>query len=530
MYTNTYIDTRSVVATDAHRGEPPVFSDVILEGIAPSGGLFVPKVLPRLSLQEVIDLATMPYFEQAALIFERFGVDLPPSQIRALCHQAYGNNFDDPAIAPLHSLSADTHVLELWHGPTLAFKDMALQCMPLFFSAAVAKQRREQAGRAHDMAGLDYLVLVATSGDTGKAALEGFAGREFTNIIVFYPQGGISELQQRQMLSQSGVNLGVFALEGNFDSCQAAVKGAFANQDFRRQLAHHFGLQLSSANSINWGRLLPQIVYYVSAYSHMVQEGCLQAGSPLDVCVPTGNFGNILAAYYAAEIGTPIERLLCASNSNRVLSDFINTGTYDVSAREFVITPSPSMDILVSSNLERQLFELTGRDGARINQWMEALSKKRRFKVDRATFAALRKRFLADWVSIDETLQTIAAVYERYDYLMDPHTAVGYKVAERLRGPNPLLLAATAHWSKFGADVYRGLTGLAPAAPLPKPLANLNAVELDAYIAEHFKHAGDLPASISALAKVDLNSEQLIAGGTSAVEKTIVDWLRQKKN
>jgi len=527
QYYNTYIDTRGL------SNEPVTFTRALIKGIAPGGGLFVPKVIPHLTLEELLSLAALPYASIAAALFEAFGVDLPSSTIaacmdgayqaacmdgtyQAACmdgaHQAYMNgahqanssngvaavqkaNFDTPEIAPVRRLDSSTFILELFHGPTLAFKDMALQCMPHFFSASIDALRAQGAEEARE----DFLILVATSGDTGKAALEGFKDREHTKIIVYYPFGGVSDLQQAQMLTSEGSNVQVYGLRGNFDDCQTAVKQVFNDVAYAQELSARHGLRFSSANSINWGRLLPQVVYYLYAYAKMVASGAVSAGEPIDVCVPTGNFGNILAAYYAAEAGAPIERLFCASNTNRVLTDFINTGVYDISSRDFVTTPSPSMDILVSSNLERQLFELNGRDPEQIREWMRSLNEQKRFTVDKQTFGALRNRFSADWVSVDESLATIRDVYDAHNYLLDPHTAVGYKVAERLRGTNPVLIAATAHWCKFGSDVYRGLAGIRGGEALPSELAGLDGFALNRYIAEHFEHAGAVPERMAEL-------------------------------
>ncbi|MCL1848050.1 MAG: threonine synthase [Coriobacteriia bacterium] len=506
-YTNTYTDTRG------HTTEPLTFSQAIIKGMAQGGGLFVPLVLPQLSLDEIVGLGSLDYGAQAAFIYQRFGVDLPAEQVEALMAEAYADNFDAAEIAPITQVTPDTWVLELWHGPTSAFKDMALQCLPPFFSAAIEDKKgtdpqtppslraeppeaaqRDRRGRFPSVlnrthlsgtapATRNYLILVATSGDTGKAALEGFKDRAHTRIIVFYPQDGVSDIQYRQMATQQGDNVAVIGVLGNFDDCQTAVKAAFNDPAFNQALASEHNIQLSSANSINWGRLLPQVVYYVSAYAQLVHRGALAPGSELDICVPTGNFGNILAAFYAGQIGVPIGRLFCASNENRVLTDFINTGVYDITNRPFRLTPSPSMDILVSSNLERQLFELNGRDPQRIRQWMGDLAATRRFQVDRDTFAALRASFSADWVSSDECLMTIKTVFDAHGYLLDPHTAVAWKVAERLRGENPVLVVATAHWAKFGADVYRALNGLPAGSALPAEAAALGDVALNHLIA-----------------------------------------------
>ena len=392
MTTTNYHDTR---------GLDPVsrtFTETIIAGIAPGGGLYVPEELPHLTLDEILAFGTWPYWRRAAAVFSLFGVDVADKRIDELMQDAYGPQFDDERIAPIEEVVPGTWVLELWHGPTSAFKDMALQCLPLFFSEALGEHR------ARGLEAEDYLILVATSGDTGKAALEGFSDREHTSIIVFYPADGVSDIQRKQMVTQAGDNVGVFGVRGNFDDCQSAVKAAFNDEAFRAELAEQHGLKLSSANSINWGRLLPQVVYYVSAYADMVAAGGVVAGEPMDVCVPTGNFGNVLGAYYARRIGVPIGRLLVAANENNVLADFVATGLYDISDRQFVTTPSPSMDILLSNNLERLLFELTG-DPARVREWMASLARDGRFQVDRDTFAKVRDLFSADYVGNDESLE-----------------------------------------------------------------------------------------------------------------------------
>jgi threonine synthase len=523
-FVNTYSDTRGLAP------ESLTFTQAIVRGIAEGGGLFVPRVLPRLALDELVALGETTYAAGAAALYRRFGVDLPDQAIDALMAASYGENFDAPEIAPVVEVAPDTFVLELWHGPTSAFKDMALQCLPQFFSAAMEQQHARAAcgtqgggdGGGDETDG--FLILVATSGDTGKAALEGFKDRPHTRIAVFYPHDGVSDIQFRQMATQQGGNVAVFGVEGNFDDCQNAVKAAFGDEAFGEALARRHRLRLSSANSINWGRLLPQVVYYASAYARLVGRGALKAGSLLDVCVPTGNFGNILAAWYAQAIGVPIGRLLCASNENRVLTDFINTGTYDISARGFRLTPSPSMDILVSSNLERQLFELTGRDSARVRSWMDDLGREGRFTVDRETFAALRAAFSADWVGNDESLATIREVFEGHGYLLDPHSAVAWKVAERLRGADPVLVVSTAHWAKFGADVYRALNGLPAGEGLPDEAAALSGTALNALLAGTYG-AGAVPPALAGLDKAPLRFTRVCASDTGSIEAAVASWL-----
>ncbi len=508
----TYHDTRGA---DISR---PTFTDVVIRGIATGGGLYVPDEFPSFDVNEILAFTEWPYPRRAANVFSRFGVDVSAERTEMLMREAYGRQWSDPRIAPVTEVVPGTHVLELWHGPTRAFKDMALQCMPLFFSEAVSmKQER-------GIVSEDFLILVATSGDTGKAALEGFADRPHTRIVVFYPAEGVSDIQLKQMVTQQGHNVGVFGVRGNFDDCQNAVKAAFAHEAFNSWLATEHRLRLSSANSINWGRLLPQIVYYLSAYADMVASGGVRPGEPMDVCVPTGNFGNILGAYYAKRIGVPIERLICASNENKVLADFIATGVYDITEREFVTTPSPSMDILISSNLERQLYELT-RDAVRTGEWMTTLRETGRFQVDRETFGSLREHFAADSVTNDESLGCIRRVWDDHGYLLDPHTAVAWEVAERLRGENPLLVVSTAHWAKFGTDVYRSLKRIRHADELPEEVATLSDVELLAEVQKLAPRAACVPRSLAELDDAEVRFAEVVDAGREGVESAIRRWL-----
>lgn len=508
---NAFIDTRGLAP------EPLGFCEAIVQGIAPGGGLYVPETIPQLTLEQICILARLPYAQRAARVFQAFDLDIAGEDIEDLMDSAYAGNFDTPAVAPVVPLSEDTYVLELFHGPTAAFKDMALQCLPRLFEHACAKMRA--AGTLDH----DHLILVATSGDTGKAALEGFAGREHVGIAVFYPDGGVSDVQLRQMTTQQGDNVAVFAARGDFDDCQTSVKRAFADKAFCDRLAAEHGVALSSANSINWGRLMPQIVYYLSAYADLVAAGRIRPGAPIDVCVPTGNFGNILAAYYAKRMGMPVGRLLCASNENNVLTDFLTTGIYDVSERALHLTPSPSMDILVSSNLERQLFELTGRDSALVAGWMAQLAEKRRFAVDAETLARISTHFAADYVSNDNCLATIGRVHKSFGYLADPHTAVALEVARRLRGSNPVLVASTAHWAKFGPNVWRGLHGLTQADPLPAEVAALTGVELNRAIAAETRTT--VPASLDALDGLPRRFDTTVDATMQGVEGSVLRWL-----
>ena len=361
--------------------------------------------------------------------------------------------------------------LELWHGPTCAFKDMALQIMPWLLSLSIAKQG----------GGKDALILVATSGDTGKAALEGYRDVERVRILVFYPTGGVSRIQQKQMATQEGANVGVVAIRGNFDDAQTAVKRVFGSAEMAREADAH-GFFFSSANSINWGRLAPQIVYYVSAYCDLLRAGRVRAGEPINVCVPTGNFGNILAAYIAKRMGLPIDRLICASNRNHILTDFFETGVYDRN-RDFYTTISPSMDILISSNLERLLFFASGADATRSR--MQELAETGRFAVDPALRGALAKDFAAYYLDEDETRAAIRSLYGEYGYLCDPHTAVAAGALRKYRAASGddrvTVVASTASPYKFAPavcealgmgtinDAYACIDALAEKTGLPVP-------------------------------------------------------------
>ncbi len=509
---NLYIDTRG--ATD----EPIPFTEAVVDGLAVGGGLYVPEMLPSLSLDDIVALAKLPYAGRAAAVYKAFNIDLPDEVIDELMGRAYGDNFDDEGICPITSLDDSTHILELWHGPTSAFKDMALQCLPHFFSASGA-QLRKKGELDHE-----FMILVATSGDTGKAALEGFKGVDGVSIGVLFPDGGVSDIQRKQMVTTTGDNVQVWAVRGNFDDCQTGVKRTFADAAFAEKLLDEHTVALSSANSINWGRLLPQVVYYISSYAELVAAGKIEAGQAIDVCVPTGNFGNILAAWYAKKIGVPIDMLLCASNDNRVLTDFINTGTYDISDREFILTSSPSMDILVSSNLERQLFELTGRNAEAIRQWMVDLNEKRCFRVDEETFGRVRENFSADSVDNATCLATIRAVLDEHGYLLDPHTAVAFAAAQNLRGDNPVLIASTAHWAKFGDNVYRALHGIKPHEALPAEVASLTGCELNRRIAEETGE-NHIPAGLANLDEMQVRFTEVIDNDVEAIENAAEAFL-----
>ena len=504
-----YLDTRGLA------DRPRTFTEAILGGIAPGGGLYVPERLPSFDAAAIRDLAALPYAARAERVLSAFELDLAPEVLRAAIAGAYGAQFDTPEIAPVRDLGGGRHVLELWHGPTLAFKDMALQLMPRLFSASIEATDAAADGREGG-----YLILVATSGDTGAAALEGFADREHTRIAVLFPDAGVSALQERQMTTRPGRNVNVFRVLGNFDACQTAVKRVFEDGAFAAELAAGHRLSLSSANSINWGRLLPQVAYYFSACADMLASGALRDGQLVDVCVPTGNFGNVLAAWYARRMGAPIGRLISASNTNNVLADFIATGVYDISARSLVKTPSPSMDILVSSNLERLLRDLTG-DPERIRAWMAELRATGRFEVDAATLTRLREAFAGGWVDNATCLRTIAEVQRERGYLLDPHTAVAWKVADDLAGQNPMLIVATAHWSKFAADVTRALTDQPPEAPMPTGDEELALLGRIAELAP----GATVPPRLDAVLRQPVRFRDRIASTSEALEDALRGWL-----
>lgn len=506
-----YTDTRGLAT------ETISFSDAVLAGIAPGGGLFVPTDLPHFALQEIVALGNRSYAERAFAIYSAFGVDVPSDRLLDLVRAAYGKTFDDERVAPIKTISPQRFVLELWHGPTLAFKDLALQCMPLFFSEAVDSLPSRGGGDG------DYLVLVATSGDTGSAALLGFTDRPHTRIAAFYPRAGVSQIQERQMTTQPGANVMTFEVDGDFDDCQTSVKNAFKDPEFRETLKARHGLTLSSANSINWGRLLPQIVYYFSAYADLVAAGHLDAGAELDVSVPSGNFGNILAAFYARRMGVPLGRLLCASNENSVLADFVTTGTYDTRGRRLVRTPSPSMDILISSNLERLLYELADHPSD-VQEWMTNLKVSGAFSVGPNTLSALRERFVGDWVSNDESLRTIREVLTDTGYLIEPHTAVAWKMADRHQGDAPMMVVSPAHWSKFGSDVLRALEGISYDEPLPADLAALSEFDRLRLI-ERGVPGMPVPGVVWEIEQRPVRFQTTVDGSKEGVECGLLEWL-----
>ena len=452
----------------------------IAKGLAPDGGLMTPAVLPRLPISAVETMKEMSYQQRMVYIMNSFLEGFAASELTAYAAEAYGGGkFSHEDIAPVRKLDESTYCLELWHGPTCAFKDMALQILPHLLTASLDKNDEKKT----------VCILVATSGDTGKAALEGFRNVDKTKILVFYPKDGVSEIQELQMVTQEGGNVGVCSVAGNFDDAQAGVKTLFADEELAGELAER-GYFLSSANSINWGRVLPQIVYYASAYCDLLKSEAITKGQAVNVCVPTGNFGNILAAYYAKAMGIPINRLICASNQNNVLTDFIHTGTYDRN-RTFYNTISPSMDILISSNLERMIFELSGRDDKLVREYMSQLAEYGSYRVDSSIRTKLKRLFIAGSCDDQQTQAMIARMWNERNYLIDPHTAVAFHVLEEYRAESgddtPTVVVSTASPFKFcssvlsalgvkeqksGLDILDQLTEVT-GVPTPAPLARL---------------------------------------------------------
>ena len=425
-------------------------AQAIAQGLSREGGLFLPERMPALPENALEQLKEMTYQQRAVYVMSLFLDGFTQEELTDFANKAYGpDKFDTPEVTPVRKLDDSTWCLELWHGPTCAFKDMALQMLPHLLSASLVKNKEERT----------VCILVATSGDTGKGALEGFKDVDHTRIMVFYPKDGVSEVQELQMRTQEGGNVGVCSVVGNFDDAQTGVKRLFSDVGLREKLNER-GYFFSSANSINWGRVLPQIVYYISAYADLLQAGAIKAGDSINVCVPTGNFGNILAAYYAKLMGLPVNKLICASNSNNVLTDFLNTGVYDRN-RPFYTTVSPSMDILISSNLERLLYALSGEDDALVADYMAQLNSAGRYEVNDDIKAKLKEFFAAGFTSEVETKATIGRVWKEKNYLIDTHTAVGIHVREQyqaITGDDTLtIVASTASPFKFGDAVLEAI-------------------------------------------------------------------------
>lgn len=457
-------------------------AQAIAQGISEEGGLFVPCELPHFSADKISSMVSSSYIERAKTVLKEFLTDFSEEELDYCVEGAYAaEKFSSSKIAPTVNIDGNKNILELWHGPTCAFKDMALQLLPYLMTVSAKKTAD----------GKTIVILVATSGDTGKAALEGFRDVDNTKILVFYPVDGVSPMQKLQMTTQEGKNVSVCAINGNFDDAQSAVKSIFTNAEIKAQLAEK-NMMFSSANSINWGRLVPQIVYYFSTYCDMVDMGKIKVGEEINVVVPTGNFGNILAGYYAKQMGLPIKTLVCASNSNNVLTDFLKTGTYNKN-RDFYTTTSPSMDILISSNLERLLYHMSGEDDKLVAELMNSLAAEGKYTVSDELIAKIQKVFDAGFTSEDSVDETIKLHFDKYNYLCDTHTAVAVKVYDeyvKATGDDiPTVIDSTASPYKFSASVLNAVLdsdvpdidefqmvdelNRVTGADVPKPLASL---------------------------------------------------------
>lgn len=421
-------------------------SQAVLKGLADDGGLFVPERIPALPVS-LAELKGMSYQETAYVVMKEFLTDYTEEELKDCIAKAYDSKFDTEAVAPISKVD-DIYYLELFHGPTIAFKDMALSILPHLMTTAARKNGADK----------EIVILTATSGDTGKAAMAGFADVEGTRIIVFYPKGGVSRVQELQMVTQKGKNVDVVAIHGNFDHAQSGVKKLFGDRELAGRLAEA-GYQFSSANSINIGRLVPQIVYYVYAYGKLLENGEIEEGEKINITVPTGNFGNILAACYAKQMGLPVGKLICASNENKVLFDFFQTGTYDRN-REFMLTTSPSMDILISSNLERLIYQICGCDGSENAHLMSLLQTEGAYTITEAMKEKLQD-FASGYTTEEETAETIRSIYKKTGYVMDTHTAVASHVCSAYRKETgdtaKCLVASTASPYKFVKSVLTAI-------------------------------------------------------------------------
>ena len=435
LYKSTRSDNVTITASQA-----------ILKGLASDGGLFVPTQLPKLNVS-LEELSKMSYKETAYAVMKEFLTDFTEEELKSCIDKAYDSKFDTEEIAPLVKAEG-AYYLELFHGATIAFKDMALSILPHLLTTSAKKNNVKN----------EIVILTATSGDTGKAALAGFADVPGTRIVVFYPKGGVSPIQEKQMVTQKGDNTFVVGIKGNFDQAQSGVKAIFGNKELEAEM-DKAGFQFSSANSINIGRLVPQVVYYVYAYAKLLANGEITDGEKINVVVPTGNFGNILAAYYAKNMGLPIDKLICASNDNKVLYDFFTTGIYDKN-REFILTTSPSMDILISSNLERLIYKIAGNDATKNKELMTSLTTTGKYDITDDMRAEL-KDFYGNYATEKETAEIIKDIYEKTGYIIDTHTAVAAVVSRKYlrdtNDTNKLVIASTASPFKFTRSVMNAI-------------------------------------------------------------------------
>lgn len=476
----------------------------IKSGLASDGGLFMPEEIPTIDLDFIHELSALTYPQRVARVLSLYLTDYGYEELLRDAEEAYSKERFTPYPTPITRLSDRTYMLELWHGPTCAFKDMALQLMPRLFKRALDKCKEERTA----------LILVATSGDTGKAALEGYRDLAGTKIQVFYPTDGVSLVQKKQMQTQEGDNLSVMGIRGNFDDAQNGVKAIFSDREIAEKLNER-GVFLSSANSINWGRLVPQIVYYISAYCDMYRRGMISLGDSVDVCVPTGNFGNIFAAYIAKRMGVPIGRLVCASNKNNVLTDFLRSGVY-CKNRRFYSTISPSMDILISSNLERLIYLLFGSE--RCKELMTQLNSVGEYRLHRDELLKIQEDFSGYYTEEEECAEALRDAYNKNDRLIDTHTAVAVSAAERYmseeEAKDVMLVVSTASAYKFAGDVLLSLYGSKPENDLEAP-------------ALLFKKTGvAMPEPLRRTLEKELIHTRICDGDTDTMTKELFDFIR----
>ena len=482
----------------------------IKKGLSDDGGLFVPEEIPSLTLPDINKLSKMSYTERAVFVLKKYLTDYLVKELRDCAESAYGGGkFSGESPAPLVKLKDGEYILELWHGPTCAFKDMALQILPHFLTKAMKKTGEDK----------KVIILVATSGDTGKAALEGFRDVEGTGIVVFYPSEGVSDIQKLQMITQEGGNVMVSGIDGNFDDAQSGVKTIFTDDGAKAAFAKD-GCVLSSANSINWGRLVPQIVYYISAYCDLVESGEIKIGNKINICVPTGNFGNILAAYYAKKMGLPVNKLICASNSNNVLTDFIKTGEYNRN-RDFHTTISPSMDILISSNLERLLFDLCGNNSDKVGKWMKDLKETGKYTLPAEMKNKISKLLWAGCCDDYFTKECIYKTEKEFGYTIDPHTAVAVDVYKQYVNETgdetTTVIASTASPFKFNESVLSALG-------MDSECEGKNDFELLQLLSD--RCGMEIPKSLSALENKEKRFTDVCA--KDALLKTVSDFIAKQ--
>jgi len=439
----------SFISTRGYQNTEDTFLNVVQMGLAPDGGLFLPKKFPKISLDEINLLQDLSYQERLFLILQKFELSISEENLIEMINKAY-SHFDSEKICPLSNFKQNINILELFHGPTASFKDMGLQLTPHFFDASTTDKNQK------------FCIVTATSGDTGIAAIEGFKKIENMSVFVIYPKDGVSELQKKQMQSISDKNVKVLGIDGDFDFCQNATKELFTDEKFTKKIQEQYNTKFAAGNSMNWGRLLPQIGYYFSAYADLLENKKIELGEEIEVCVPSGNFGNILGAFMAKKMGLPISKFICASNENNILTEFLNTGIYNISDKKLIKTDSPSIDILKSSNIERLLYFLTeeNNDNTKyIKNLFDQLNTDKKFEITSQILEKIKENFIADFCTEKEMQETIKKYYEEKNMILDPHTAVAVCVSDKTKQKTstPRIVVSTAHFGKFKPAIEKAL-------------------------------------------------------------------------